>query len=350
MAFRKIVNGNTASKSTDLLTLTNNFSTLTNNFSTLDNSLSDLNAFVSGDSSGVLKGVFIAGCFRSSAGYYSEDAETWTQFAFSSSNDWREISIEDGVAVAMGDSGSPNTSVSLDGTNWVDGQHRSWTGTAAAYGNGLLVVPGRSSTRVSVSSNNGASWTVYNSLPSSNARAIAYGAGRFVVLDSSGNAAWSVNGATWTSATMPTALYNGVIFADNKFVAVSDTLFAYSSDGVSWSSYTAPVNQVYDLSYANGRFVGLRYNTATAIVSSDGITWSTISLPVSDRWIQITHGDGKFVAVSSSKIVVSSDFGNSWTVSYVYGPQLLSVSYGLLKNYSVSLLDAVNNITKVQLK
>lgn len=57
----------------------------------------------------------------------------------------------------------------------------------------------------------------------------------------------------------------------------------------------------------------MRWNTNIADYSIDGITWSTISLPQSAKWISVTYGDDKFVAISQNNgTTIRSIDGITW--------------------------------------
>ena len=165
--------------------------------------------------------------------------------------------------------------------------------------------------------------------------------GRLIALPDSGTAAQaSIDGATWTSATLATSatwtrITSGLIddgsstYKSSYAVAAGytggNTVVNYSSDTVTW---TAPGAQpsltttaIADIAFGQiatttGRFVLIADNDRDVAYSDDGgQSWTTTSnaLP-STGYTAIKYGQGKFVAVKSGTQNVSySPDGITWT-------------------------------------
>ena len=165
--------------------------------------------------------------------------------------------------------------------------------------------------------------------------------GRLIALPDSGTAAQaSLDGATWTSATLATSatwtrITSGLIDDGSSTYKASyaiaagysggNTVVNYSSDTVTW---TAPGAQpsltttaIADIAFgqittSTGRFVLIADNDRDVAYSDDGgQSWTTTTnaLP-STGYTAIKYGQGKFVAVKSGTQNVShSPDGITWT-------------------------------------
>jgi len=194
------------------------------------------------------------------------------------------------------------------------------------------------------------------------------------VAQSSNNAAYSTNGITWTTTSLPSTGYQRkVIYGDTKFISPGDDTVAYSTDGAFWqdvaisqppgigsTTWGAPaygnekfvslaVDSINDslpayaaystdalswtisttpgyatsLAYGNGVFVAVNgelfeQSTFTAY-STDAITWTANTMPQNAEWAAITHNGNIFVAVGgglySDGYAAQSTDGITWTSS-----------------------------------
>ena len=112
-----------------------------------------------------------------------------------------------------------------------------------------------------------------------------------------------------------------------KFVSTTGTTTVeHSDEGDSWASVTAPV-ALNRLAYGLiddgtsdlkvGRFVAIGLGgTANAAYSDNGTTWTATTLPLSATWVDVTFGDGKFVAIASDSTTVAiSNDGIEWDLT-----------------------------------
>lgn len=186
------------------------------------------------------------------------------------------------------------------------------------YGDGKFVTVPQEGSNKSAYSTNGISW-FSGTLPRSGTWfGIAYGNGKFVTLCySTNNFAYSTDGIKWTSGTLPSSAgWQCVAYGGGKFVAIArgSNKAAYSTNGTSWSSSTLPSSSDwYTVTYGGGKFVAIALNSNKAAYSTDGVNWTAVTLPESLSWRSVTYGDGKFVAVSGAKAAYSEN-GITWTV------------------------------------
>ena len=148
-----------------------------------------------------------------------------------------------------------------------------------------------------------------------------------VAVSQGGPAAWSEDGVTWNSVTLPgtfaTAGASLVAFGQvtgtiGRFIAISanDTDVVYSDNGgQTWlSSATQLTGTNFSaLTYGAGKFIALRSGTTDVMYSEDGLSWSSGSGLPSAAWIDISWGNGRFIAVATDGTSAYSLDGITWT-------------------------------------
>jgi len=103
-----------------------------------------------------------------------------------------------------------------------------------------------------------------------------------------------------------------VIFADNRFVAVSssDSAIYISDDGKEWEVFDKEGDFTFgDIVYGNGRFVAVS-TSGDYGYSLDGIDWVT---DTGLQFYDVTFGNGVFVAVGRDGLIATSPDGETWT-------------------------------------
>ena len=154
--------------------------------------------------------------------------------------------------------------------------------------------------------------------------------GRYVaVKDGSNQGAYSDDGETWTTMTLPSntawrAVASGyfndgsTVANTSRFVAIASggTTNAYSEDGISWSAGGAlPASATWnDIAFGEDKFVAIAINSAVVAVSGDGQIWDQQGTLPSTGYTRIAYGQGIFVAIKpSSQEMAWSDDGVTWT-------------------------------------
>jgi hypothetical protein len=101
--------------------------------------------------------------------------------------------------------------------------------------------------------------------------------------------------------------WNSIAYGNNRFVAVSSTsgtIAAYSLDGITWTSSTLPATAVWTkITYGQGVFLAVSTTTAAA-TSPDGITWTArTTSTAASGFSAVTFGNrdryGLFVGVGA---------------------------------------------------
>jgi hypothetical protein len=208
----------------------------------------------------------------------------------------RDVASGNGLHVGLG---WPGARVSGDGRNWAE---LSVSLHELVSGNGRLVAAGgnthKETTGGMFSSEKGLTWTPGAVSPSAEVRSLTYGAGRFLATTAYGDMQTSIDGQSWAKQPSPFGPNHsppaGVAFGGARFVTLGDggdgrLLSAVSGDGVNWtvgepqlrldSCFTSR-----SLAYGNGRFIAIT-GSGTVVSSDDGLLWARSGLVEADRLI-----------------------------------------------------------------
>ena len=247
-------------------------------------------------------------------------------------NESANVDNLNGTAFISVVTGATTANSSIDGVTWTARTMASsltWNGVAANVKIGVAVAD--SSTTVNTTSD-GITWTARTSAMPSAAvwKAVTWGesVGKFVAVSttSSTAGAYSTDGITWSSSTLPaSANWLAVNFGNGYYVATcgsASTQAAYSSNGTSWTTSTLSTSGdwrsvCWGNTGGNGTWVAVSYNSSNASYSTDnGASWTTASLPSTANWSAVTYGNGVFVTVAfgSTKAAYSTD-GITWYAS-----------------------------------
>lgn len=173
---------------------------------------------------------------------------------------------------------------------------------------------------------------------SSGLLSVIKGGSRWVAVGWGGDFAYSDDGVTWTSGTLPDTskdylevAYNGSVWCTAGYNSISG---ATSTTGASWTSRTLPAIEDWEGICWDGTYFILAANdTTNCYTSTDGITWNNVgTYPVGPNFIA-SDGSGLTVAVrSSGQIMVSSDGGVNWTLAN-NSPY---IPFGLISQWKIS--------------
>ena len=224
----------------------------------------------------------------------------------------------------------------------VGGQITQWDVT---FGNGLFVAVGHfgfSDYGTIFTSPDGATWTprhninTFSGPPSiyGELRAVAFGDDRFVTCGWDGNAYTSTNGTDWIGGRMlggaPFQVgFRDICYGQGKFVAVDGSAVSNvltSANGLGWTRQRTGSalfrSQLIRITHGNGRFVALSEaapfpQPARSLSSTDAITWTAVTIADGTPYLSgLTWGNGLFVAVGTSEgrgAIFSSPDGLTWT-------------------------------------
>jgi hypothetical protein len=298
----------------------------------------------------IIPGTPIQSALDSSSLYFIEPKIQFSDPGFSQvsttlvsqgSNTYTAATYGNGYFIAIA-SASPTAAISTDGTNWTSlALPGSDTWIDIAYGNGYWVIVSGDTQYAYYSSSNGYGWR-RSTLPSSSGWLhIVYGNGKFVAITPSGTsgsvAASSDNGASWSSGSMPFGApyaWTNLVYGGGKFVAIASGSgqAAYSINGTSWTACTLPrAGDWTDIAYGNGRFVAITTTTGKSAYSLDGITWYESNLEVTA--IKIAYGEGVFLLLYPGQTLgYTSEDGINWKQRTVSGLNYNGVTFGYVSS------------------
>ena len=119
---------------------------------------------------------------------------------------------------------------------------------------------------------------------------------------------------TWTvrnPSPVDFPFVNKVAFAKGLFVSVGSGIHT-SPDGINWTKRSSDISLV-DITYGNGTFVAVGGNGAI-LTSPDGSVWTSINADITYLSLgAVTYGNGTFVAVGGNGIILTSPDGATWT-------------------------------------
>lgn len=253
----------------------------------------------------------------------SPDGITWTQRSLPTSQAWTRLTFASGRFVAVSGGPSQTAITSTDGINWTASTMPFFTEWSdVAFGAGLFLAVSSSSGRAATSPN-GTTWTA-RTLVNRSWGNVVYGNGRFVITtngtsqsdeytQSTDGISFSFSGVNGIYLPVPGA-WCGAVFANSKFVLVSNagesnngSSNLVSVDGINWSIGVLPLSAgpgAYswnDVAFGNDIYVAIAYQDIAAS-STDGLVWTPLSVPPSTLYEDIAYGAGVFVTVSSNTI------------------------------------------------
>lgn len=235
------------------------------------------------------------GSIYSTKTFYSLNGELWIEGGtVPSTNGVSQIVYANSTFIAFNkDTGA--TYSSLDGTAWtLLGNGFSFPVSYAIYADNKFIVIRNGPQSQYYFSNDAITWSVGSFGAHQRWVSLAYGNGKFVAIggqyDYSNTFAYSTNGTSWGTASVPSVIWQDIAYGNNKFVAVGTNDFysrdpnsvgVCSTDGVNWTQTQMPPRAWVSVAYGNGKFVAVSDSSKTIAYSTDGITWAESSLPES---------------------------------------------------------------------
>ncbi len=198
----------------------------------------------------------------------------------------------------------------------------------------------------------GTLWTLRNASQSDSFTSVAYGGGRWVAV-ASDSAMTSTDGETWSQSagggnwTNPNRAWSGIAYGNGNWVGVSydNSKLTRSSDGTTWTAFGVSRNNFSGVAWGdpNNDGVGIwvavtemgnagEASGKTIMTSTDTVTWTPQTTPNTNRWKNVSYGNGLFVAVADAGTasIATSTNGTDWTArtNPNYSGGWSDVSYG----------------------
>ncbi len=152
----------------------------------------------------------------------------------------------------------------------------------------------------------------------------------FVTVGTGGTILSSHDGVNWESSTISTDYFNGVTFADNKYVVVgSNGVIFTSSNALSWTTQSSGTTQeLFEVTYGNNLFVSVGCH-GTIITSPTAINWSLQTGINSCDIYGVTYGNGLYIATGQAGYIQTSPNAITWTEQISpTSEELTAVNYG----------------------
>ena len=265
-------------------------------------------------------GIFVAVGFGTLNTLKSTDGINWENGVATAPNNWIGVAYGNGIFVAVANAVAPGATafamISQNGIDWTSSSIPNYSYLTISFVNDRFIA---FSSGVMATSFDGINWTsTLNAIPSGSWSDIIYANGIYVAIAESGVLITSTDAVSWTSRTIPQAnAWQGIAYGNGLFVAVSSNgvnRVMTSENGINWTIGTIPSYTYQDIVFANNNFVVV--GNTVSVYSTDGLVWNSISVPsYSSFWRSISYGNGRFVAVSSSNNVnpqvITNDFSKT---------------------------------------
>lgn len=220
-------------------------------------------------------GKFVAICTNTTEHMYSEDGTTWHSITLPSTQTWDYICYGDGL-FRVTSSRRATVISSEDGLSWQNAPTMpsagDWESFAFDEENRRIVALDidilTATNKIAYIDSTLTAWTTKTVPFNAQWKGVAYGNGKFVAICQSdtgratNKAAYSVDGKTWETITLPvSALWRAIEFGNGRFVITSSADSLWSEDGISWNVMKIPLQIVDDILYANNRFIAISSST-----------------------------------------------------------------------------------------
>ena len=292
---------------------------------------------------------------------YSNDLTNWTNINTRDTVYWKSVAYGNNTYVAVGEEDTEWKLSTITNTHsWNSVTYG--VVTATGIGTFVTVSSDSAANEKVMTSSDGLTWTAHGAT-NSNWKSITYGlvsnVGTFVAVADSGTnkVMTSINGTAWTSATAAeNNAWQSVAYGNGKFVAVANTgtnRVMTSTNGGNWTVSTGvPQKMWVNVTYGNGLFIAVAAETAAStqaiMTSVDGVTWSLKTSSIPGIWRSSTYGANIFIVVGANGVIIASiNNGNTWTdISPSYPnqgdlPYLTSCTYQNGKFVVVSLSNKI---------
>ena len=219
-----------------------------------------------------------------------------------------------------------NVYYSYDGINWKQNSCSSRNWCSVTYGTTHGYIAITSDTNYVLKSTDGRSWTEYSTLPITNATAICYGNGYYVVVGkNTGNVYYTTNptASSWNTISIMSANWFNIAYSAKQhyFCAVGYTGYYYrfndnfTNDGKYGTCLPDTTNDCYGICYSDtlDLWCAVVNNFNYSYTSTDAKTWTKNAMPATKYYYNVKYGAGRFIAIcNASKDAAYSVDGYHW--------------------------------------
>ena len=198
----------------------------------------------------------------------------------------------------------------------------SYYATNIVYGNGIYVAKNANDTFDPFYSEDAISWNNIDLHLTNSYWKIAYGQGKFIILqklsNDSGTAIYtSTDGKTWIKHNDQSGMYSDTVqyidelwVAYTKGVSVSNSGLWYSEDGINWSQSNINSGRIFGVAKSANKWVVI-HPTTGIYYSEDGKTYTLSNLTGKEKYGVIRYANGVFVYAYKDTVHYSEN-GETW--------------------------------------
>jgi hypothetical protein len=181
--------------------------------------------------------------------------------------------------------------------------------------NGSNIFAGSDYHSVSLSTDNGTSWTEVNTgLTSTHSMSLIISGTNVITGTPDGVFVSSNNGASWLSTNLTSIASSFVICGTTIFAGCYGGVFKSNDNGLSWSATSLTTN-VYSLAVSgNTIFAGADEDTEMFFSTDNGTNWTATGLEGYNVFVLAVCGPNIFASVGGGGVFMSSNNGASWTL------------------------------------
>jgi len=244
---------------------------------------------------------------------------------------------KDGIFVSVGSGGM--ILKSSDGNSWEKINSRVKENLEEiTFGNKIYVTVGWSGTILT--STDGINWVKRNSKTNKQLYDVTFGNGLFIIVGTVGTILSSKDGIIWSKMKSGTDLHLFGVDYSKMYISVGFSKIYSSFDGITWNlSKNRIYSQLWDITFGLEKYVSVGWNLKKCCLGSifysyDGLTWSSVKNKTKFGQLNgVTFGNGVFVTVGPSGMIMNSRDGITWTQvssntkNYLYGVKYLNKSF-----------------------
>jgi hypothetical protein len=266
--------------------------------------------------------------------FYSASNTAWIQAntVSGSGAGWQALSssVDGKNLVASGNNGSAQLYYSQDGGHaWTSATVSLAPVSLASTANGADVIGAINGGGLIISTNYGASWTQISGSSPFNWQAVTLSyngqKGAAAIKNATSGGIFTNNGYGWGASSAPVLEWTGMASSSDgsKLIAVADSnssgkVYTSTNSGATWTRQTAAPAKNWNsvASSADGVKLAAVVNGGGIYTSGDsGVTWIQQSNAPSTLWYSISSSasGGELIAVSSTNVYVSANYGATWT-------------------------------------
>lgn len=265
-------------------------------------------------------GKFVAIAKNSNIAAYSTDGMNWTQTTLPAEAQWVRVVYGAGVFVAVTYFNNV-CAYSYDGINWhQSSMTTNLKNTSLVFDESYYIfyaVPEEGTAYKYTM--DGSDWGMDTLPVEAMWTDMTFDGSECIIVARYSNKIVTGNLASWTTRTYDGPSGGLVAVASNGngltvALGAEGTGYAcWTNDRSTWHGVSVANKPWMDITYGNGKFVAVASGTNSAMYSIDGANWVEVKLPCVASWTNVSYGNGVFTASAwESNVVAVSNDGVTW--------------------------------------